>query len=227
MMDCTVSIALVGMGYWGKNLARNFHDLGALKLICDAAPDRLHFATEQYSDVAVCSDYSSALGDPRVTAVALATPAVSHYQMAKEALEADKDVFVEKPLSLTSAQSERVQKESVWNIVQKATPGNFPDILRTQLIKDLETSLANLKVQHAKLSALFKPGWPELDQVAGQVAEAEMQLAAEKQRAIKNADTEYRTALQREKLLTQALNAQKLEANTFNQNSIQYNILKR
>jgi capsular exopolysaccharide synthesis family protein len=129
--------------------------------------------------------------------------------------------------ALTSAQADRIQKESVWNIVQQAGPANFPDILRSKLIQDLETNLATLKVQHAKLSALFKPGWPELDQVAGQVAEAEKQLAFEKQRAIKNADTEYRTALQREKLLTQALNAQKLEASNFNQNSIQYNIIKR
>jgi UDP-2-acetamido-3-amino-2,3-dideoxy-glucuronate N-acetyltransferase len=89
------------MGYWGKNLARNLHDLGALKLICDAAPERLSSATEQYPDVPVCADYSSALADPQITAVALATPAVSRYQMAREALEADKDVFVEKPLSLT------------------------------------------------------------------------------------------------------------------------------
>jgi exopolysaccharide transport family protein len=129
--------------------------------------------------------------------------------------------------ALTTAQADRIQKESVWNIVQQAGPGNFPDTLRNPSIQGLETNVATLMVQHARLSALFKPGWPELDQVTGQVTEAEKQLAFEKQRAIKNADTEYRTALQREKLLAQALSAQKVEASTLNQNSIQYNILKR
>jgi polysaccharide biosynthesis transport protein len=129
--------------------------------------------------------------------------------------------------ALTAAQADRIQKESVWNIVQQAGPGNFPDTLRSPSIQALETNLATLRVQHARLSALFKPGWPELDQVSGQITEAEKQLAFEKQRAIKNADTEYRTALQREKLLAQALSAQKVEASTLNQNSIQYNILKR
>ncbi|MBN1567871.1 MAG: polysaccharide biosynthesis tyrosine autokinase [Acidobacteria bacterium] len=129
--------------------------------------------------------------------------------------------------ALTAAQAERIQKESVHRIVQQAGPGNFPDILRNKLIEGLETNLADLKVQQAKLAAAFKPGWPELDQVTGQVLEAEAQLAAERKKAIRNAETEYRTAIQREKLLDDALTAQKIEANTFNQNSIQYNIIKR
>jgi polysaccharide biosynthesis transport protein len=129
--------------------------------------------------------------------------------------------------NLTAVQAERIQKESVWKIVQQAGPGNFPEVLRNKLIEGLETNLANLKVQQAKLAAAFRPGWPELDQVNGQVAEAEGQLSAERQKAIKNTETEYRTAVQREILLADALAAQKLEANGFNQNSIQYNIIKR
>jgi polysaccharide biosynthesis transport protein len=129
--------------------------------------------------------------------------------------------------ALTSAQSDRIQRESVWKIVQQAGQGNFPDLLRNKLIEELETNLATLKVQQAKLSAAFRPGWPELDQITGQVLEAESQLAAERKRAIRNSETEYRTAVKREELLTEALTAQKLEANAFNQNSIQYNIIKR
>lgn len=129
--------------------------------------------------------------------------------------------------NLTAAQTERIQKESVWKIVQSVGPGNFPDILRNKLIEGLETNLATLKVQQAKLAAAFRPGWPELDQVIGQVAEAEAQLKAERQKAIRNAETEYRTAVQRETLLGEALSRQKMEANSFNQNSIQYNIIKR
>jgi polysaccharide biosynthesis transport protein len=129
--------------------------------------------------------------------------------------------------ALTAAQAERIQKESVWKIVQQSGQGNLPEVLRNKLIEGLETNLATLKVQQAKLAAAFRPGWPELDQVAGQVHEAEAQLNAEKQKAIKNVETEYRTAVQREILLSDALESQKAEANTFNQSSIQYNILKR
>ena len=107
--------------------------------------------------------------------------------------------------ALTAAQSERIQKESVWNIIQQTAPGNYPEILRNDLIKTLETNVSTLRLQKTKLEAQFKPGWPELDQVTGQLADAEKQLDQERQRAIKNAETEYRTALQREKLLTQAL----------------------
>jgi polysaccharide biosynthesis transport protein len=129
--------------------------------------------------------------------------------------------------ALTTAQADRIQKESVWNIIHQAGPDTFPEVLRNELIKGLETSLAALKVQQAKLESSFKPGWPELDQIKGQVAEADAQLAAERQKAIRNVETEYRTAVQRERLLSQALAEQKNQANAFNQNSIQYNIIKR
>jgi capsular exopolysaccharide synthesis family protein len=129
--------------------------------------------------------------------------------------------------ALTAAQADRIQKESTWTVVKQLGPGSFPDLLRSSLIKDLETNVANLRVQHAKLSALFKPGWHELDQVIEQLAEAEKQLSSERQKLIRNVETDYRTSLEREKLLTQALAAQKLEASALNQNSIQYNIHKR
>jgi polysaccharide biosynthesis transport protein len=129
--------------------------------------------------------------------------------------------------ALTAAQADRIQRESVWNIIHQAGPDTFPEVLRNELIKGLEANLAALKVQQAKLESSFKPGWPELDQVKGQVTESEAQLATERQKAIRNVETEYRTALQREKLLSQALADQKTQANAFNQNSIQYNIIKR
>jgi polysaccharide biosynthesis transport protein len=129
--------------------------------------------------------------------------------------------------ALTSAQAERIQKESLWKTVERSWPKKFPSALGTPIIKELETNLAAVKLQHAKLSARFKPGWPELDQLTEQVAEAEKMLAAERQRVIDNVETEYQAAIQRERLLTEALNTQKLEISLFNQNSIQYNILKR
>jgi len=94
------NVAVVGMGYWGKNLVRNFHELGALSLICDANPAVETNSQKEYPNVRFSRDFGSALSDPTIAAVALATPAVSHYQMAKAALEAGKDVFVEKPLAI-------------------------------------------------------------------------------------------------------------------------------
>jgi polysaccharide biosynthesis transport protein len=129
--------------------------------------------------------------------------------------------------ALTAAQAERIHKESVWKTVLLAAPGNFPDILHNDIIKEIEKNLATLKVQQSKLEALFRPGWPELDQVTGQVAESEAQLAAERKKAIANSETEYLTSVQHEKLLSDALAAQKVEADNFYQNSIQYKILKR
>ena len=129
--------------------------------------------------------------------------------------------------ALTAAQADRIQKESVWKIVQQVGPDNFPDVLRNDLIKGLKSNLTTLKVQRAKLAASFRPGWPELDQVTGQVEEAEAQLASERRKSIRNIETDYRTSVQREKLLADALADQKVEAGNFNQNSIQYNILKR
>jgi UDP-2-acetamido-3-amino-2,3-dideoxy-glucuronate N-acetyltransferase len=86
----TVNVAVVGNGYWGRNLVRNFAHLGALRMVCDGNP-----LVE-----ANVRDYSEVLADLGIDAVVLATPAALHFEMAKRALEAGKDVFVEKPLAL-------------------------------------------------------------------------------------------------------------------------------
>lgn len=93
-------VAVVGVGYWGKNLVRNFHALGALRALCDAQQSQEEQYRRQYPDVPFYSSYDQVLADPDIRAVALATPAVSHYEMAKRALEAGKDVMVEKPLAV-------------------------------------------------------------------------------------------------------------------------------
>ena len=94
------SVAVVGVGYWGKNLVRNFYDLGALSVLCDAQGSVEATCREQYERVRFCRDFRDVLTDPSITAVALATPAVTHYEMAKAALDAGKDVMVEKPLAI-------------------------------------------------------------------------------------------------------------------------------
>jgi UDP-2-acetamido-3-amino-2,3-dideoxy-glucuronate N-acetyltransferase len=94
------NVAVVGIGYWGKNLVRNFHDLGALAALCDADGSVEANEAHKYAGVKFYRDFSDVLSDSSVTAVVLATPAVSHYEMAKAALEAGKNILVEKPLAV-------------------------------------------------------------------------------------------------------------------------------
>lgn len=100
-------VAVVGAGYWGKNLVRNFANLGALAMVCDLQPVALSTAA-QTGGVPTCVNFSEVVGNPGIEAVAIATPAVSHYIMAKEALGAGKDVFVEKPLALTVSEGQEL-----------------------------------------------------------------------------------------------------------------------
>jgi UDP-2-acetamido-3-amino-2,3-dideoxy-glucuronate N-acetyltransferase len=97
-------IAVIGNGYWGRNLVRNFAELGALAAICDESPLAEASAREKHPHVDFFRDYADVLSDPTIQAVVLATPAVAHHSMARRALEAGKDVFVEKPLALTPSE---------------------------------------------------------------------------------------------------------------------------
>lgn len=94
-------VALTGLGYWGKNILRNFHELGVLHTACDSDPRMISERKEKFPGVNYTSSYGDVLANPDITAVAIATPAVTHYEFVKRALLAGKDVFVEKPLALT------------------------------------------------------------------------------------------------------------------------------
>jgi len=97
-------VAVVGSGYWGKNLVRNFHDLGALAGICDADAVARADMSQQYPVALEAESYEDVLTSPDIDAVALATPAGLHGAMVRAALEAGKDVYVEKPLCLSEAE---------------------------------------------------------------------------------------------------------------------------
>ena len=94
------NIAVAGCGAWGKNLVRNFAQLGALHTICDTDPKALENLKSQYSSVNTSADFQQVLGNEKIRGVVIATPPVLHYRMAKDALTAARDVFVEKPLCL-------------------------------------------------------------------------------------------------------------------------------
>jgi len=99
-MKSAGNIAVVGCGYWGKNLVRNFAQLRALNLICDNDAKSLAAQKSLYPQVEVTESLNSVLNDSDIDAVVLATPAALHYTQVKQALEAGKHVFVEKPLAL-------------------------------------------------------------------------------------------------------------------------------
>jgi len=99
-------VAVVGCGYWGKNLVRNFAHLGALSAICD--PDGIIAQDLSRKHGVPVREFEAVLEDPAVTAIAIATPAVQHANLARRALEAGKHVFVEKPLALSVEQAEQL-----------------------------------------------------------------------------------------------------------------------
>jgi len=93
-------VCVVGCGYWGKNLVRNFNEIGSLSAICDVDEKVLKSFQKMYGDVAIYTDYSEMLKDSKIDAVVISTPAETHYALARDALFSDKDVFVEKPIAL-------------------------------------------------------------------------------------------------------------------------------
>lgn len=95
------NVAVVGAGYWGKNLVRNFAGLGALAAVCDSDVERLESFNQSFPGIKLYRAYSDVLSDHTIHAVAIATPAEAHADVVKEALLAGKDVFVEKPLCLS------------------------------------------------------------------------------------------------------------------------------
>jgi len=107
-----VTIAVVGYGYWGPNLVRNFMALSSerarVKTICDARAERLGAATRVYPSIGVTTTYDDLLADPEIDLIALATPVSSHFPLAEKALSAGKHVLVEKPLTSNVEDAERL-----------------------------------------------------------------------------------------------------------------------
>lgn len=109
-MSSSSSIGVVGGGYWGPNLIRNFNALGALGAICDRSPAVLEKLHAEYPHVKAYADFEEVLKDDSLTGVVIATPAGTHHGLAMNAMRAGKNVFVEKPLALSSAEAEDLAK---------------------------------------------------------------------------------------------------------------------
>ena len=104
------SVAVVGSGYWGKNLVRSFNQLNALKLICDKQPVVLESFNKAYPKAEVCSNYDAVLSRKDIDAIVIATPAETHFDLAMKALDSGKHVYVEKPLVLNEKDGKNLIK---------------------------------------------------------------------------------------------------------------------
>ncbi len=105
-----IGIGVVGYGYWGPQVLRNFHNVNDARVVvvCDKREESLKRAKQAFSDIEVTTDISQVLTSPDIDAVAVVTPVWTHFEVAKAALENGKHVFVEKPFTSTSEQAEQL-----------------------------------------------------------------------------------------------------------------------
>ncbi len=103
-----IRIGHAGLGFWGPNVARNFSELAELSWLCDLSPELLAEAAGRYPGVRSTADFGELLADPELDAVSIATPVITHYELARQALLAGKHVFVEKPPAQSSAEADEL-----------------------------------------------------------------------------------------------------------------------
>ena len=105
-----IRMGVIGYGYWGPNIVRNFNSTEGLSIasICDLNPDRLKRAKRSYPDIEMTTDANEILSSSKIDAVAVVAPLAMHFDLAKRALENGKYVFVEKPFTQTAAQAEEL-----------------------------------------------------------------------------------------------------------------------
>ena len=109
-MKKRISVGLIGAGYWGANLIRNFNKLGVLQIVSDNDFKKKKVVQDIAPGILFTNDYKTILNDETLDAIVIATPAKSHFKLVKEALLANKHVFVEKPLCLKYEDGKKVQK---------------------------------------------------------------------------------------------------------------------
>lgn len=109
-----IGIGVVGYGYWGPNLVRNFSEAMETQVIgvTDLRPERLALVQNRYPAVQVSTDYQILLANPKIDAIAISTPVSTHFDLAMQALRAGKHVLVEKPLASSSAQVLALMEEA-------------------------------------------------------------------------------------------------------------------
>ena len=144
------NLALIGGGYWGKNLVRDFYNLESLHTVCDIDTNLLSKHKSNYPEIETTTDWNNVLSNVNIDRVCIALPAHLHYTFAKKSLEAGKHVYVEKPITLDITQAEELNKiakeknlilmvghllqyhpgiEKIKSIIKKGTIGNVKQIV--------------------------------------------------------------------------------------------------
>ncbi len=166
-----------------------------------------------------------------------------HYQKEHEILGMDEKQNIttskldELNKALTSAESERMDKESIYRLVLAGDSETIASAVSSldpagtgsqgALMETLRTKEADLKIQAAELNTQFGPSYPKLAQINNQVKEVEAQIILESRKIVGKIKGQYEAAVQRESMLHDALEKQKQEANKLNESAIEYSLLKR
>ena len=109
-----INVGIIGYGYWGPNLVRNFAELGACKVvaIADLDADKLALAQRRFPSARITTDVNELIADPSIDAVVIATPVRTHFKLGMAALKADKHVWLEKPMTETAEQARQLVDEA-------------------------------------------------------------------------------------------------------------------
>ncbi len=109
-MNKDKNIAVIGCGVWGKNIVRNFYNLGALHTVCDIDLENLKKIQEQYPNTEITTNFNDLLINPEIKGICVVTPSHTHFGLVVKALEAGKHVYVEKPISTVADEAYQLNK---------------------------------------------------------------------------------------------------------------------
>ena len=137
-----IGIGVIGYGYWGPNLVRNFADLSSTRLsaVCDRRAERLSAAERRYPGVRTTTDPAALIADPTVDAVVIATPVEHHFELAMLAFREGKHVLVEKPIASSSAQASRMIDEAARRRLVLMVDHTFVYTSAVRKMRELVTS---------------------------------------------------------------------------------------
>lgn len=141
-MENIINIGVIGYGYWGPNLVRNFAELPTAKvtMISDFKTELLLKAQTRYPTIEVTTNYQDIVTNPKIDAVAIATPVSTHFDLALAALKAGKHVFVEKPMTVTTEQGLRLVEEAEKRNLVLMVDHTFVYTGAVQKMRDLVSS---------------------------------------------------------------------------------------
>jgi predicted dehydrogenase len=137
-----IGVGVIGCGYWGPNLVRNFYDTPGCTVVSvsDLSPDRLAKLRSRYPTVETTTDYRDLLSDPRIDALVIATPVSTHFELGIQALRAGKHVLIEKPMTADVEQAQRLVDEAERRRLVLAVDHTFVYTSAVRKIHELATA---------------------------------------------------------------------------------------